>query len=180
MHKRHHKLAELILYISDRHETDELYGSTRLAKTLFYADFLHYAKTGKSITGERYIRMDQGPVPAPFLKTRDQLVDQGALVLKERFISTYRQKRPIAIREPDLGAFSAEEIAMVDYVLGHLEGQSATAVSNLSHRFDGWQLAADGEEIPYPTALISEREPSAEDWDYARQLAEDLRSCRAG
>jgi hypothetical protein len=56
MRGEHEKLAELILYISDRQETDELYGSVRLAKTLFYSDFLYYLTTGKSITNERYIR----------------------------------------------------------------------------------------------------------------------------
>ncbi|MBD0319096.1 MAG: SocA family protein [Gemmatimonadetes bacterium] len=173
--KHHTKLAELILYISDRHETDELFGSVRLAKTLFYADFLYYAKHGRSITEERYIRMKNGPVPDALLETRDRLQHKGELVMKERFVRGYKQKRPIAIREPDLSEFSAEEIAMVDYVLSKLEGQTATAVSELSHRFEAWQLAADGEEIPYQTAFISEREPSAEDYAFARELLTTVR-----
>ncbi len=43
---------------------------------------------------------------------------------------------------------------MVDYVLGKLEGQTATAVGELSHRFEAWQLAEDGEEIPYRTVSL--------------------------
>ncbi len=170
MGSTHDKLAELILYIADRHETDELFGSVRLAKTLFYADFLFYAKHGRSITDARYVRMQNGPVPDSLLNTRDRLERKGDLVIKERFVRGYKQKRPIAIREPDLSAFTAEEIAMVDYVLGKLEGQTATAVSELSHRFEAWQLAEDGEEIPYQTVFISERQPSAEDYAFAREL----------
>src|SRR5687767_8161280 len=121
MENQHRKLAELILYISDRHETDETYGSTRLAKTLFYADFLFYAKYRRSITGERYVRRPNGPMPDSMLAVRDQMVRQQELVVKVRDHLGYPQKRPIAIRQPDLSAFSGEEIAMVDYVLSLLE-----------------------------------------------------------
>ncbi|HEX6367703.1 MAG TPA: type II toxin-antitoxin system antitoxin SocA domain-containing protein [Longimicrobium sp.] len=84
MDKKHRKLAELILYISDRHETDEWYGSTRLAKTLFYADFLFYAKHGRSITQERYVRKPNGPMPDSMLNVRDRMVQDKDLVVKVR------------------------------------------------------------------------------------------------
>lgn len=171
MRQKHTKLKELILYVSDRHEMDDSYGSVRLAKTLFYADFLFYAKHGRSITDERYIRRSRGPMPDSMLDVRDEMVRKQELVVKQRDYLGYPQKRPIAIREPDLSMFSGEEIAMVDYVLAKLEGQSATAVSDLSHRFEAWKLAHDGEEIPYQTAFISEREPTAEDWEFARDLS---------
>jgi uncharacterized phage-associated protein len=171
----HAKLAELILYISDRHEMDETFGSVRLAKTLFYADFLYYLKAGRPITGERYIRMQNGPVPDSFMRTRDRLQLAGDLVVKTRLVmGGFTQKRPIAIREPDLSAFTADEIAMVDYVLSQLQGRSATDVSNLTHRFEAWQLAQDGEEIPYETALLSDQEPTTEDYAHARELAASL------
>jgi len=55
------KMAELILYVSDRCQLDPAYGSTKLNKILFYADFLYYAKHGTSITGQEYMRLDKGP-----------------------------------------------------------------------------------------------------------------------
>lgn len=93
------------------------------------------------------------------------------LIVKERDHLGFRQKRPIAIRPPDLSTFSGEEIAMVDYVLSLLDGKSATEVSDLSHGFEAWQLANDGEEIPYFTALLSDGEPTPDDWELARELA---------
>ncbi len=171
MKTTHRKLRELILYISDRCETDEAYGSTRLAKTLFYADFLFYSKHGRSITGERYIRKPNGPMPDSMLAVRDQMVRDQELIVKVRDHLGFPQKRPIAIRQPALSEFSGEEIAMVNYVLSQLEGKSATEVSDLSHRFEGWQVAEDGEEIPYFTALLSHGEPTPDDWELARELA---------
>jgi hypothetical protein len=175
MPQGHQKLKELILYVSDRHETDESYGSVRLAKTLFYADFLFYAKHGRSITEERYIRRPNGPMPDSLLNVRDRMVRERELVVKTRDYRGYPQKRPIAIRAPDLSGFTGEEIAMVDYVLSQLEGQSATTVSDLSHRFEAWQFAEDGEEIPYHTAFLSDAEPTPEDWELARELASEVR-----
>lgn len=171
MGENHEKLAELILYIADRHETDALFGSVRLAKTLFYADFLYYIEYGQSITGERYIRRPNGPMPDSLLDVRDQMLRNRELIMKDRLVGGYTQKRPIALREPNLDLFTATEISMVDYVLSQLEGKSATQVSDLSHRFEAWQMAEEGEEIPYQTAFISERQPTADDWAYARALA---------
>lgn len=62
---------------------------------------------------------------------------------------------------------------MVDYVLGKLEGVGEAAVSELSHRFKAWELAEDGEEIPYQTAFLSERKPNADDNAFARKLARE-------
>ena len=45
------KLKELILYVADRCEADPTFGAIKLNKTLFYADFLAFASTGKPITG---------------------------------------------------------------------------------------------------------------------------------
>lgn len=173
MKVNHDKFAELILYISDRHDADEHYGSVRLAKTLFYADFLFYRQTGRSITGATYVRKEQGPVPAELLGTRNRLQRERALVIEERRVHGSAQERPVARRRADLSAFTAEEIGVVDYVLGKLEGVAENAASELSERFMAWDFAEDGEEIPYQTAFLSKRQPTAEDHAFARELARE-------
>lgn len=51
MKDKHKKLRELILYIVRKLPgVDE----TTLKKILYYSDFMAYAKTGESITGEVY------------------------------------------------------------------------------------------------------------------------------
>ena len=61
--QRDKRLGELILYIASRCERAQYFGKTKLNKILFYADFLYYKKTGDSITGQEYMRLDQGPAP---------------------------------------------------------------------------------------------------------------------
>src|SRR5258708_19742785 len=57
------KLAELILFISERSEGDPRFGAGKLNKLLFYSDFGAYRLFGKSITGQQYQNLSNGPAP---------------------------------------------------------------------------------------------------------------------
>jgi hypothetical protein len=173
------KMAELILYVSDRCQLDPAYGSTKLNKILFYADFLFYAKHGVSITDQEYMKLGNGPAPRRLVPVRAEMIDGRELILRDQPYGAWQQKRPIALRDADLSAFSGEEIAMVDSVIALLWGKRAKDVSDLSHRFDGWKLAADRETIPYETALISDCEPNEEDYAFARQLSREFAGATA-
>lgn len=172
------KMAELILYVSDRSQLDPAYGSTKLNKILFYADFLYYAKHGTSITGQEYMRLDKGPAPRRLVPVRNEMVEEGELVLRNQAYGPWQQKRPIALRDPDLGAFSGEEVAVIDSVIAAFWGRSATEVSEISHRFKGWEYAGDRETIPYATALTSDREPDEDDYAFARELGQQYVAAR--
>lgn len=165
------KLAELLLYISDKCEMDEYFGAIKLNKILFFADFLQYQRSGHSITGQEYQRLQNGPAPRRLLPVRSDLERDGELVVKKRYIpGGYEQARTVAIREPDLTGFSGDEIAMVDYVIGELWNHTARDASDLSHTLTGWKLAADGATIPYETVFLSERALTKEEAEYAREL----------
>jgi hypothetical protein len=168
------KMAELILYVSDRCQLDPGYGATKLNKILFYADFIYYATRGTSITDQEYMRLDNGPVPRRLVPIREGLIENFELIVRNQPYGTLQQKRPIALRDPDLSAFTGDEIAMVDSLITTFWGKTAKEVSDILHRFDGWKLAADRETIPFEAALISECEPDEDDYDYARQLGREL------
>jgi hypothetical protein len=77
----------------------------------------------------------------------------------------------VALREPDLSAFSGPEVAIVGQVSEELRGQDAGDVSDLSHRFPGWQVARLGVEIPYEAAFLSARPLTEEERNYASELS---------
>jgi hypothetical protein len=170
--KKDRKLAELILYVAERSEADRFFGAIKLNKILFYADFLFHQKTGRSITGQEYQRLPNGPAPRRLVPVRDALEKAGDLALRTRFVGGLKQVRAIAIREADLSPFSGEEIAMVDFVIEALRGLTAAESSELSHAELGWKLAEEGETIPYSTVFLSERKITQEEADFALQLAE--------
>ena len=59
----HNKFREPLLYVAHKSERDPSFGATKLNKLLFIADFLSYAKAGKSITGQPYVKLKNGPAP---------------------------------------------------------------------------------------------------------------------
>lgn len=164
------KLAELVLYISTKAQDDPSYGSTKLAKILFFADFAYYQLHGHSITGAEYICAEFGPVPRSLKPTQVHLVSEGALAIQRVSRLGRPQKRPIPLRAADIGGFSGPEIAMVDEVMEEFRYKSARDVSNLSHTFNGWRAAEDKEIIPYEVVLVSRPELTQSEYDFAKSL----------
>src|SRR4051794_3864926 len=88
------KLRELIIYISERCETDPRFGAVNLNKILFYSDFVAYGKTGKSITGQPYQRLKQGPAPKRLLPVRREMMDTDLAIKKADYYGR-QQERPV-------------------------------------------------------------------------------------
>lgn len=165
------RLAELILHVSRMCEGDETFGATKLNKILFVADFLAFRMLGTSITGAEYQKLSHGPAPRRLLPVLEWLQEAGDLAVRVERRFGYEQKRPVALRDPDLSRFSAEQISLVDRVVQQLWGRTATEVSRWSHGFVGWQLADEGETIPYTLALLAEDRELSEE---GRKVAEEL------
>lgn len=150
------KLENLILYVALKCEAAPLFGRTKLAKILFFSDFRAYLDLGQPITGVTYQKREFGPLPAEFRQTETRL--QSSRRAHERIVPAgpFRQHRLIALEAPDLSAFSADEIAIVDGVIVKYWEDSAADVSEYSHKFPGWRLVGLGQEVPYFSALIPE------------------------
>ncbi len=173
------KLRELILFVAARSENDLNFGSTKLNKLLFFADFLAYVKLGNPITGQQYMRLPQGPAPRRMKPTFDELVGDQSLAIQERDRYGRTQKVPIALRDANLASFSSEEIAIVTEVLDAMRTRNAKGISALSHRFEGWKLAKDRETIPYEVALVEFKKPRKADIEKAHAMRGELAALRA-
>ncbi len=165
------KLRELMLYVSSRCDGDHLFGATKLNKILFFADFLAFGRLGKSITGQEYQRLRNGPAPRRLKPLRAAMVEARDCAMAERRVFDKFQHRLLPLRDADLSEFSGEEIAVVDEVISALRNDTASEVSERSHQFIGWEAAAEGEVIPYETVFL-ETVPLTEELDnHALELA---------
>ena len=164
------KLRELILYICRSSEDDEHFSVTKLNKLLFYSDFGAYLDLNHSISGQEYQKFPYGPVPKVMRTLSDEMSRQGDLAIYENPIHHYIQKRPLALRQPDVSLFSGPEIAMVNQVLRRFRRMTATQISENSHQFHGWQLAKDGETIPYAAALLDKRPLTEQEDEWAHEI----------
>lgn len=168
------RMRELILYVAHACEDDRTFGAVKLNKILFYADFLAYRERGRSITEQEYQKLPQGPAPRCLVPLREEMVLAGDLIVREAAYFGRPQKRPIALRNPDLSPFLPLDIAVVDAVIRALWGKTARETSELSHEFWGWKLANMRETVPYEVALVARPDEYTDDeLEYARGFRQE-------
>lgn len=84
----------------------------------------------------------------------------------------------IAKRCEDYERFGAMKLTRIlfysdflTYALDRLRDEDASAASELSRRFEGWELAEDGEDIPYEMVFVNTRPLTESEKEYGRTLA---------
>lgn len=175
------KLAELILYISQKCASDPTFGAVKLNKILYFSDFFAFGNWGSPITGVEYQHLPKGPAPTRLLPVRNQMVADGDLVIQRvQLLSGNVQHRTVNLREPDLNIFSGREIALIDNVIEALDKLNAQQTSDLSHRMVGWKATSDNETIRYETIFLSDQPLSEAEVRRAQELAKDFHANSAG
>jgi hypothetical protein len=174
------KFRELVLYVSQKCAIDPRFGATKLNKVLFYSDFFAFAKTGKPITGFVYQRLRNGPAPRRLVPVRDKMISDRILALQDVQLKSGKvQKRTVNLRSPKLGVFTADEIAIVDYIIDALSDCDAQTVSDISHRMVGWQIASEGEDIPYETVFLSNEPLTEAEVARGKEIAAEIKRTAA-
>jgi uncharacterized phage-associated protein len=173
------KLKALVHYICHRAPNPRDLGTTKLNKILYYADTGAYLLLGHPITGERYIKQQYGPVSQHLLSIIEELEQERLIAVGDAtgysiYKGEYTPRRYFSRTRPDISAFTADEISIVDEVLEDIcLNYTARSISDLSHDLV-WQTAEIGEEIPYYTALLRYLgEVTSEDLAWARQMLAD-------
>lgn len=154
------RLRQLILYVADKCDTDPSFGAVKLNKILFFADFISFAEHGEPITGVKYRKYRNGPVPTVLKRLRGEMERDGAIAIRQKKHYGGIQHRVVPFQEPDIDMFSARDIALIDDMIKAFWGRSATEVSKLSHD-RAWSNSSEGEAIPYEAAFVSD-EPLTE------------------
>jgi len=168
------KLGEMLLHIAAKSAGDPKFGAVKLNKLVFFADCASFVRSGKTITGSKFMRLENGPVPKRLIPVREKLVSEGrAAIQKKPLVSGCEQHRLIALDPPKLDSlFTAGEVALVDNLIEEFRDHTAEEISNVSHRMPAWNIAEDKEEIPIESAFILSLFPSEEDELFALELAE--------
>jgi hypothetical protein len=165
------KLAELVLYISQKCANDPTFGAVKLNKILCFSDFLFYAYHDRGITNVDYQKLPNGPAPRRLIPVRDELIKNGELAIQEIALkSGYTQKRTVNLRSPNLDIFTGAEIAMVDRVIESMQEVTAELASDMSHNLVGWLVVEDNETIPYNTIYFANPPLTEDEANRAREL----------
>lgn len=131
------KLIEMTVYFTEALRP----WKTKLNKLLFYADFLHYKKTGFSISGTEYIAIQMGPVPYNFGSIFEYAAAHNHVDI------TYQEFQSGGIGESftphnnrsfDPTLFEAEEITTLKTIATQLGKASTNDIIRLSHEEAAW------------------------------------------
>jgi len=162
------KFKELVLYFAQASAAaaDVGFGMVKLNKLLYRADFEGFRLLGHSITGERYMKQEFGPVAYDLLLALDELAAEGRMTWSLFEAGPYIRKAPTPSEreddQPDLTLFPDDERKIMEKALDDLAALGGKEVSEWSHeQSSGWRAAEIGQEIPYGTALLS-TEPLSE------------------
>lgn len=163
------KFETLVHYICWTCDDPTRLGKVKLNKALWYSDTNAFLKLGEPITGESYRKDKLGPVASHLGQAVAALEQRG--VLKVQPTEYYERSTWdfIATDEPDMSAFSDEEVGIVASVVRFVcYENTATSISELTHDRI-WEIAMRGETIPYHAVLASELgEVTPEDIEWAR------------
>lgn len=165
------RFEELILEVCKQSDHDDNCGATKLNKLLFYIDFMAYQELGVSVSGERYIKLQRGPVPLSIVPTLKRMRENGDISITERIIfGKYLQKKTSPLRDPDSSLFSDDEKRLIDGIIAMFKIHNGSSISKLSHDFIGWDVAEMGEEIPYNTVFVSNEKLTDAEREYSKRL----------
>ena len=169
------RFRRLALYIASRSVNDPKFGKTKLAKIMFYSDFIAFTELGDSITGAMYVRAPQGPYPRgamePALWTARRCGE--GVIVNSNYMGR-SQQRLVATEDVDASIFSGPEISLVEQVIEALRDMDASDVSALSHLAPGWKYADEWANIPYSMAFVSDDPLDEDAIEIGQQVAKEL------
>ncbi|WP_265975106.1 Panacea domain-containing protein [Brucella intermedia] len=136
------KAVEALLYIVSRYGE---VGRFHALKTLYFAEREHLRSFGRPIVGDRFIAMDNGPVPSYAYDALKQTVPEperamvaGAISPAEGAFSHPKYKPH---RDPDLSFFSKTDLRCLDWAIAHCKGRSFGDISDETHLHLAWKNA---------------------------------------
>jgi hypothetical protein len=127
------------------------------SKAVFLADKHHLNKFGRPVVGDRYIAMDNGPVPSAiydwFKGNIDRMADPQAIVDSIEFNRNAKYVSANALREPELGYLSTSDIAALREAVEFCKRLRVTELSRVTHNDPAWQQADLNSEMD-PALMI--------------------------
>lgn len=156
------RLREMILYVAQHCAAAERFGAIKLNKILWKADFDAFAARGRPVTGREYQRLPLGPAPREMPRVYNDMLRDG-LIRVERIDfgkndadEDIIELRTIALVDPNLERFDADDLRFVDAAIAYYWEMTGTETSDDSHG-TAWRTHTNGAPLPYELARLSDK-----------------------
>jgi uncharacterized phage-associated protein len=121
------KAKEAVLYIVSKVQNSDLHS---VFKALYFAEKKHIAEYGRSITGDKFIAMDYGPVPSAIYDHCKES-KKSEVPFEEAFIQ--QGWNIVAVRNHNSDFFSESDLECLDHGIEKVSGLGFEARKKLSH-----------------------------------------------
>ena len=149
-----YKFAAAVGYLAERIPNVT---KKQLCKLLFYADKCHLLRFGRTITGDTYFALEQGPIPT---KGLDALNGRG----EKSYVEALRNIGHLEGWEfhldstPDLKSLSRSDVSILDETVQKLGDFPAWKLEQLSHQEPAWTKAPQNGRMEFEHFFDGEAE----------------------
>ncbi len=146
------KYKNVVLFFANKIKNGTL-GKLKIMKLLYFLDFDFFEKYGKSVTGDEYLRFDNGPVPRMAEKFLKEMNGTDVKISKRKVADGLRDQQHIEpLRLYEMNLFSREELMMMEEVADKWEKFSGAEMKNASHGEAPWIATKSNDVIDYNLA----------------------------
>lgn len=146
------KYRNAVLFFAHRINNGTL-GKLKLMKLLYFLDFDFFEKYGSSVTGDEYLRFENGPVPRMAEKVLKAMNGHDIKITRRKIAKGYNDQQLIEpLKDFNISVFSKEEILMFEEIADKWEKFSGTEMKNASHGEAPWIATKPNEVIDYNLA----------------------------
>jgi len=143
------KYKNAIIFFAQKIKNGTL-GKLKMMKLLYYLDFDFFEKYGRSVTGDEYLRFDNGPVPRMGEKMLKEMSGKEIKILRKKIVNGYNDQMLIeAMVDFDVNVFDKEELLMLGEIAAKWEKFTGSEIKNASHGEAPWIAAKPNEAIDY-------------------------------
>lgn len=131
------KIVQMINFFARRMRTHRI-SKLICLKIIFLADRYHLRMYGRTITGDRYVAMQYGPVASDSKRTFEFLgIPAQMLEYASSYLTPQEDNAVVSVREPDLDVFSETDIeAMNEAWKTFLNNRER--IVDYTHQFPEW------------------------------------------
>jgi len=143
------KYKNVILFFANKIKNGTL-GKLKMMKLLYFLDFDFFEKYGKSVTGDYYLRWENGPVPKLAERILTRMDGSEIKISKRKVCAGYNDQQHIeALKDFDLKLFTKEELIMMEEVADKWNLFSGAEMKSASHGEAPWIATKPDEIIDY-------------------------------
>jgi len=146
------KYKNVVLFFAKKVQNGTL-GKLKMMKLLYFLDFDFFEKYGKSVTGDNYLRFENGPVPQMAEKILKEMNGKEIKITNKKVANGYNDQQHIeALKDFDINVFSKEELVMLEEVADKWEKFSGSEMKMATHGEAPWIATKPNDIIDYNLA----------------------------